>query len=576
MLNLALMAQSPPDYIPQKRWWLKPLCALALLGLITWVGNLAYRRWEPDRLARQAQVFLEKGEPGNALLSLRRALQLDPNSESASRAMAEITSRLNTPITLDWHRRLMELNPDSAEDAFAWAGAAVRLGPAGSAEQALAAVPAQERGTARFYALQGTAALQAGKITGAERAFAEALRLEPGTELHQYNLATLRLQSPDGAQRDASRQSLEELARGGSMQTVARRSLVTFHLNKGDMQAAFAHSDPLQRSPDARFSDRIAHLQLLMKARPNEVEAELTTLQKRAERNPEEAALLMHWMNANGRSAAALVWSKALPKTIVANEQIAAAHAEILLASKDWVALREHCASGDWQSMEYLRHAFQARAARELDANTDARAHWTAASAAASRDRASAMRLAKMAQSWKWTDGYRETLWAAAKAPMPQWALQRLHESYRSSGESSGMLRTAAATLEQDPENLAARNNLAMLSLLRGERVEEALAEAKKLHTQAPRDPGFASTYAFALHVHGRNEEAIEIMEVLGSPSLQIPAVGAYYGIFLGAGERHDEAKPYLEAAKGAPLLPEERALIERALKAITPSGADQ
>lgn len=564
MLKLTLMDQSRMDFIPQKRWWGKPLLFLVLLGLLGGGSYLAYRRWEPERLARQARDFFDRGEPGNALLSLRRALQLDPNSQSASRTMAEITSRLNSPAALDWHRRLVELNPGSAPEALEWAGTAVRLGQAGVAEQALAAVPEGERQTARFHALEGTVALYAGRAADAERAFLEAARLEPAQELHRYNLATLQLQSPEPAKRASARKTLEDLARGGSMQTVARRSLITFLLGEGDVSGALVSSDPLHASDAARFSDRIIHLTLLAQGRPEALTGELEAVRKHAEKSADDAALLIQWMAANGRGEEALQWVGRLEPQWAVSGPVATACATVLLAKQDWDALREACASGGWGAMDYLRLAYLARATKERG-ESGARAHWTAASAAAARERAHASQLASLAQEWGWTEERRETLWAAAASPAPEWALALLHQSYRAEGNTTGLLRVAMKILEGQPENTAARNNVAMLSLLRGERIGTALEEAAALYQQAPETPSVASTYAFALQAHGRTEEALAILQKLPAAVLMEPAIAAYYGIILCAQGDREMARPYLEAAKHAPLLPEEKALLAKA-----------
>jgi hypothetical protein len=59
--------------------------------------------------------------------------------------------------------------------------------------------------------------------------------------------------------------------------------------------------------------------------------------------------------------------------------------------------------------------------------------------------------------------------------------------------------------------------------------------------------------------------EAQKIMTSLSDEQLHDPSTSAYYGICLAAA-KDPRAKEFLEAGRKAPLLPEEKALVEKAL----------
>jgi hypothetical protein len=285
---------------------------------------------------------------------------------------------------------------------------------------------------------------------------------------------------------------------------------------------------------------------------------------------PDDIALLMFWMRTQGKGAEALQWSEKLGPKVAASGPVAAARAEILLAEKNWAALQEMTATGNWGSQEYLRFAFLARAEREQNNETSSRARWKSATAAAARDRLATMRLVWIAQQWGWPDEERETLWSAALAPAPQWALQALQQSCRKGGDTAGLLKVARRLAEVEPGNDANQNNLAMLSLLRGEQTDLALRVAAGLHNKAPENPAFASTYGFALHVQGRSQDGLEVFRKLDPAILKHPSMAAYHAILLIANGETDAARPYVELGKTADLLPEERALLNAAAEKLS------
>ena len=57
-------------------------------------------------------------------------------------------------------------------------------------------------------------------------------------------------------------------------------------------------------------------------------------------------------------------------------------------------------------------------------------------------------------------------------------------------------------------------------------------------------------------------------MNTLSVEQLNNPTIGAYYGICLAA-VRDEKARPYLDFAKQANLLPEEKALVDKAYASL-------
>ncbi|MHA3773045.1 hypothetical protein ACXR0O_16045 [Verrucomicrobiota bacterium sgz303538] len=559
------MAQDFPEELPRNRFWLKCAVVLILLGVLGFVGNILYRRWEPERLAKQARRYFEEGKSQDAALTARRALQINPFNESASRLMAEITEKLKVPDAVDWRQRVAELNKNSSADALAWAGAALRAGRTSAAQQALAAVPEAERNSAPYHAAAGATAITAGRAAEAERHFSEAVRLDPENELYQYNLATLQIQLPDPAKRQAGSQTLDRLGKGGRAELFAKRSRVTQLRGERNDAEALRVSWELVQLASSEFPDRLKHLDLLHRLNRPEWQSFAEDLQKRATQAVgEDAAALATWMRENVGPAESLAFIETLQAQGATHPRVRVARAEGLVDTKQWPALQTFAGEGSWESLDYMRLAYLSRALREQGDTTGARTRWTSAVGTARR-REPLSQLAWLAARWEWTSELREVLWAAANTPAPQWALQMLHRSYLAEKDSGGVLRVAQKAVEVDAQNDSARNNVTALSLLLGRDRERAMESARKLYEKHSEDPGFASTYALGLHLAGRSAEGLSVMKKLAVAQLREPSIAAYYGVLLAANGAPAEALEYLKLSETAPLLPEESALVAAA-----------
>jgi tetratricopeptide (TPR) repeat protein len=563
------MAKSDlPDELPSfwKKFWIRTGITLALVAALIVAGTMLYRRWEPGRLAGKARGYLEKGDFQSAILTARRALQINPAHQEASQVMADVTAKLQVPDAVDWRQRIAELKPDSTEAVFAWAQTALQLRRPADAEKALASVPEAQRGTARYHALAGVAALGAGRPGKAGPHFAEAVRLDPENELHHYNLAVFQIQAPDAETRKKGAETLDRLSRGGRVELLAKRTAIQqFIREKADAEALRVSSE-LQRLPGAEFPDWITHLDLLGRLQRPEFADFLREVQEKARgEKPENAGALINWMRINGRNDDALRWADSLDPKLAAHGRVGLARAECLIAKKDWSGMQAFLEKGEWIGMEPIRLGYLARAQREQSDHSGAGSRWAAALAAASRQREHLTQLALMASRWDWHAELRETLWAAAGLPAPQWALQMLHRLYLADGDTAALLRVAQRSAEVDAANDAAQNNIALLSLLLRRDTEQAMETARQLHAKAPGNAGFATTWALALHLAGRSAEGLQVLRALPPEKLREPSAAAYFGLLLAANGAKGEAAEFLALAQKAPLLPEEKALLATA-----------
>ena len=559
--------------IPRRPRWRLPVtifaAVLAVAGLAA-IASRFYWHWQPDHLARQAQVFQKRNDLKGAALTAQRALQINNKNLAATRVMAEIAGKANAPEAVFWWQRVVQLQPGSTVDCLAWATSALRFGQPQMAEEALSMVKEADRHTSEYQIAAGTAAIGLSKAKEAAAHYAEALKLDPKNEVCQYNYATMQIQLPDAAAQKTGVSMLDALTKSERFRTYARRMLVTYFASHDQLDAALAQSRSLQGDSAALFRDRIAFLDLLKRMNQAEFADTLKKLLADAVQNPENAAALVGWMTANNLSAEAIGWAKNLKPAALASAPAGPALAQAYFARKDWTGLRDLVKGGNWGATDYLRLTYHARALRELGDENGFRAQWGAASTAAVKRGDVTGSLVRMLTDWGWGDEARELLWsAAAGSQNPKAAIAQLYRYYAGKDDTRGLLRVVSRLVELEPGNDNARNNVAMYSLLLKTNTDRAFAIARDLYNKKPADPGYASTYALALYRQKRTGEALRVMEALEPGQLAEPTVAAYYAVLLSAQGQGGKAAKFLELAKKAKLLPEEKELVNETVGSV-------
>ncbi len=163
-------------------------------------GRPAYHRHKEARSLEQAKKFMASGDYRNASLSARQTFQLNPRNLDACRIIAELGEKSRSPDVLDWRRRIAALAP-TIENKLRLASTELRVQgpPYPLAAQTLEELGDSAKDVAAYHVLCAELALKLNKASEAAAQFEEASRLEPTNELHQLNLAVLRLQSTNAS-----------------------------------------------------------------------------------------------------------------------------------------------------------------------------------------------------------------------------------------------------------------------------------------------------------------------------------------------------------------------------------------
>lgn len=282
--------------------------------------------------------------------------------------------------------------------------------------------------------------------------------------------------------------------------------------------------------------------------------------------DPPEMLRLLSWMNTHSLAMEGASWFRTLPPAALANPGVAVEAAQAYLLLLDWKSLRAFASTGNWKDDEFLRHAFMARALRELGDANGSRDHWETAVELAARQPERLPGLERIAMVWNWQKESEELLWlVAGSSTKPRKALLILEERYERTGNTGQLNRVWARLAELDPSDTGARDKLTMTSLLLGVDRGKAAKDAAELAGKNPSDPDILGTYGLALHLESKPDKGVELMAGLKPGDLNRPRLAAIYGMLL-ADKGSADAGRYLAIAQAGSLLPEERLLVAEAL----------
>jgi predicted Zn-dependent protease len=157
-----------------------------------------------------------------------------------------------------------------------------------------------------------------------------------------------------------------------------------------------------------------------------------------------------------------------------------------------------------------------------------------------------------------------DLLWRILREyPDARWAQAGLEQLYFKAGNTAGLYQLYLKQQPYYPTNDLLRNNLAAAALLLKTNLPQARQWASEVYARNTNNPVVVATFAYSLHLQGRDQEGIAAFRKLKPEQLDDPSAALYYGLLLSATGKPDEAAPYLEIARTrGQLLPEERQLL--------------
>ncbi|HEY2139637.1 MAG TPA: hypothetical protein VGH00_06125 [Chthoniobacterales bacterium] len=484
--------------------------------------------------------------------------------------MARLSEKTGSHAALDWRRRVMDLGKATPNDLILLARAAVKFDDRATADVAMAKLPDSAKSSAEYHALLADIAFAQRDGIEMERQLSEAARLEPENKDYTMRLAALRLGANDPDLRAKGKATLVEMQNDPALRRDATRYLAEDALRQNRTLAAMELARQLDTFPDKTFADRLVLLTALDAGKDNGFGAFLDEMKTACADDPERAAALITWLNMHRRGADAIAWSAKFPPGIIGQKLVQIALSDALVSVRDWAGLQRLVSSGNWGTVDFLRNALAARALRELGKEADAESQWNEAQKKVAADPRQVVALAETVEKWGWRTETIDLFWLAAKDPVKgDDALRALYNYFVKNGDTQNLYRVLLHQTELHPDDSNVENNFAQLSLLLNLNPDRGQKAAREVYQKDPKNPAYASTYAFALYVQGDTKKALKIFETLTPEQLHKPEIAAYYGVMLAAARDTSRAAEYLDLGEKATLLPEEKALLEKARRSL-------
>jgi predicted Zn-dependent protease len=544
------------------------ILAFAVIG--GWFyGRPAYRQYKEKRFLYQARQFMAENDYKSASLSIRQALLLKRTNLEALRMRANLAQISHSPLVVDCWRDIVEAEP-TIENKLRLASAAVEVEgpPWSSVAQVLQDIGGSAANVPSYHVIAAELALKQHRLADAAAHFEAASRLEPTNQMHQLELAVLRLESTNSDTAAQARATLEGVAANTNLAAVALRWLIGDSLRRKDLAEAERFSHRLISDPNCVLADRLQHAAILQQNKNPAAESYLESVQKICVTNPLEIYTVSSWMLRHGMIDEAPRWLSTLAPGIRGEQPVPVASVECFLARKDWAGLEAFLQDQKWDERDFLRLAFLSRAAFEQKQSLAAEARWRAAVREAGEQFGPLMALLQMAKSWGHDRAKEELLWLIGQRfPREKWAFQELHDIYIRANNTRGLNRLSSTMVSYNPTNIMAQNDLAATDLLLKANLSRAYELASEVYNQHPDDPTITSTYAYSLHVQSRTKEGLAALEKLKPEALENPSIALYYGLLLAASGETNKASRFLELAHRARLWPEEQSLLAEAGK---------
>jgi len=429
--------------------FLSVLGLILLLGAVGYFGSSAFRAWQVRRLLAEANTLINEGDYKHASLDAQHVLELSPENADAMRVIARSAESVGLRRAIEFWRRVTELSKNAEGDLSAWAHCAVRFGDADSASKALDAMPAPAKETADYHALRGDVALIRHDLVGYEKELLEAKRRDPQDKKYNLALATLHVAANDFGTHEVGVRELLDLSDDRSLRRDAMHRLADDALRRNQITRALEYARDLDSLSNRDFSDRLLLLSILKAANDAETQSLLEQLKKDASDDAVKIGALIGWMNSQKMSAAAVVWMKTLPPTLLVKRTTPLNLAEAFMATSDWEGLRKFCVGTKWDAFEYMRNALAARALRELGQLQESGQQWKEAVAKVGTRPEQIFGLADLARKWGWQSEAVDLWWLAAKDPInAEKTLRMLYDFHASRRDTQELYRVLVPSRE--------------------------------------------------------------------------------------------------------------------------------
>jgi hypothetical protein len=522
------------------------------------------KAWRSRQLAAEAQRLIAEKKPEPAAQKAKAAYLMWPSEPNAIRVMARLQTLAGQANAAQFWQLLLASGHATVADRRDYVELAIRLGSLNQAHQQLISLMTQEPDHPANLWLLSHLCLAQGDLPAAARFAASARDRAPTNHQYQLFAATLSFDSPDRELQSRARQMVWTLARDTNafgLQALEllgrRRDLTTENLRE---LIGLLEKHPLRTTLD-RLLARSLQIQLEPARRAELLDSVAAEFKKEPAEDLHQAAVWFNQQREFNRTLS-LVPLDAARKRV----DLFIVHLDALAALDRWQDIDGILSTKEAPLPPVHLEAFKARCALKLNNPAAAAAAWRRAVSGAESSPEELWWLADYAVKNGELDQARRVYRAwigRVRDPRPGYsALAELVERTGSTAELRDVLREM---LKRWPTDAALRNDDAYLSLLLGEKVEDARRTAEELVAQNPGSLPQRTTLALAWYRLKDPARALQVYQGRQYDwSLALPSNRAVYAAVLAANGRGPEARQLAKSLGPDRLRKEELALINQ------------
>lgn len=557
----------------QLRKWFWPLVILILCGVglgavlaLHWLKP-EYHKLRANMYNESAKKFLASGDSDSARIQLQNSLRHDPERAETWGMWGDVLKKQGDKQYLFFLAKAYELNPSDEQAAINALRACVENRRADVANLLLQKILKSFNNNAEIWHLTGVLFLSQQRYPEGYQALNKARELAPDDLRIQVSIATLELVSSDPAISKRGREKLEALRSKPEFFAAATQSLAEATSVQDPAGAIKLWDEVIARSPD-NWPARLRRLDLKRKLDANTSQVELDALWKIAKDAQQRRDLIVRTGSWLGPEAAVRrldtldAVEREQPETRLIELAVFASQNRWEEAAEMARAETRKIGSPEQQLNFWL---WLCRAQFQMKDGPAARITIRSAIQLVGNNHQLAFRAGDTLERWNMPEQALEFYSIAETSPTRLKLLAltrnlRIHERQR---DTDRMLECYDKMLTVLPGNLVIKNNTAALLLLGNKDLTRALALAKEVYDQKPDEANVADTYARALTLNDRPQEALNVYAKMPADGLKQSAIRLHYADALRAAGRTAEAKQQVAELDPQALLPREQDVLK-------------
>ena len=522
---------------------------------------------------KTAQEYLDNENYRNAFSEVQKAILKNPEDiESYSIALtASENSNEHHQYIPAYLQRLMEVDPDNPDHFQKYVLLTLRLGAVEEAKTVFEDYPEASKDTEKYHQLGYSigSALKDSQL--AEYHLSQLVELNPEDPTLQFFLSTLQLRSSEtDSIRTTAQSSLEDLATTEEGRMPALRVLLSHSLVEKDIEQTQKYINEIEQIEDLKIIDRLLILQAQKLINGRAFQSQVENFLKLPISDSVSIRLTLDFLLRNNLGILASDWIETLSTEFKEAPEISRKISQVYYEIEDWSRLKSSLVESSWGNEDYGRLLLLALSSKKQDDFLTFQTNWKQCLVQVGSNQNALKSLFQTISSWGWIEESVEVLEIRFREkPEDDEVFQQLITYFMSNGETDKAIETLSRRVEFLPDDVNSKNNLALLSLLSGVNEGIAFNFAEENYNKDKTNPYFLTTWAFALAVRDRVNEALPLIEALAQEETNDSQRAVYLAyIYLKAGKQ-DTAKAYAAKVDSSSLFREEQALLNSTREAI-------